>query len=185
MFSRLQESLTQMAGMDMIQMTSNLPFTVVGPRQDQAQKRSRRRVPVSCILCHTRKLKCNRQKPCSSCEIRGEASKCTYASKIPEENPLVHKRRRMTQMNHGLQQRLDNLERMVVDAANGQNGRSEYGSSHGTSNDVIASSLGGSSGRSELQDTDIGTLEARGPNTVYTGDTALHGILQEVGLHIW
>ncbi|KXJ91174.1 fungal-specific transcription factor domain-domain-containing protein [Microdochium bolleyi] len=39
----------------------------------------RNRPPVSCLLCRTRKVKCNRQQPCERCVKSGEASFCEYA----------------------------------------------------------------------------------------------------------
>ena len=164
-------------------MTSDSPPTTGSAPPEQPQKRKRRRVPVSCTLCHTRKLKCNRQKPCSSCEIRGEGSQCTYASRTLEEDQSAPKRRRMTQKNDDLQQRLDNLERMIVEAANGQNGHSHYPVSDTASDHMITRSPTSSSRKLGLHGPVVGSMDARGPHAVYTGDTAFHGILQEVCRH--
>ncbi|KAI3326757.1 hypothetical protein HD806DRAFT_520493 [Xylariaceae sp. AK1471] len=45
--------------------------------QRKIQKRNR--PPVSCLLCRTRKVKCDRQQPCERCIKSGEASFCEYA----------------------------------------------------------------------------------------------------------
>ncbi|KAL2071563.1 hypothetical protein VTL71DRAFT_12798 [Oculimacula yallundae] len=44
---------------------------------------TRRRLPLSCVACRVRKLKCNREKPCQNCVARGEsnAASCAYAEK--------------------------------------------------------------------------------------------------------
>ncbi|KAJ8109554.1 hypothetical protein ONZ43_g6102 [Nemania bipapillata] len=45
--------------------------------QRKIQKRNR--PPVSCLLCRTRKVKCDRQQPCERCVKSGEANFCEYA----------------------------------------------------------------------------------------------------------
>ena len=151
---------------------------------EQAAKRTRRRVPVSCNLCHSRKLKCNRQNPCSSCEIRGEGSKCEYASRKSEEDHPAPKRRRVVRKDDELQQRLDNLERLIVDAANSKTGQLSYPTPGATSDDQNLTSPTNSIVKPDLQGPVVGSLDTRGPNAVYAGDTAFHGILQEVGIAI-
>ncbi len=148
--------------------------------KEHPAKRTRRRVPVSCNLCHARKLKCNRQKPCSSCEIRGEASKCVYAPKVSRAEPPIPHRRRLVHKDEELQQRLDNLERMIVEAANSRHGSAAYSNSDGVSNGQTVTSPAAYPENSSDQKATVGSLETRGRNAVYTGDTAFHGILQEV-----
>lgn len=165
----------------LIHMASNASQTTgVAGHSEQAPKRTRRRVPVSCNLCHSRKLKCNRQKPCSSCEIRGEGSKCEYASRHTEEEHPAPKRRRVNRKDDELQQRLDNLERLIVDAANSKTGQLSYPTPANSSDDQILTSANGTTVRSDLQGPVVGSLDTRGPHAVYAGDTAFHGILQEV-----
>ncbi|CAD0109657.1 unnamed protein product [Aureobasidium uvarum] len=48
-------------------------------------KRNRR--PLSCSTCRDRKLKCDRQRPCSSCIKRGESSTCEYTSVAVKQKP--------------------------------------------------------------------------------------------------
>lgn len=45
------------------------------------EKKTRRRKPVNCSFCRRRKLKCDRNYPCSNCVKRNIASACTYAAK--------------------------------------------------------------------------------------------------------
>ncbi|KAF4631297.1 hypothetical protein G7Y89_g6826 [Cudoniella acicularis] len=51
------------------------------------QRLTRRRIPLSCVACRVRKLKCNREKPCQNCIVRGEvnAASCTYAEKVEKK----------------------------------------------------------------------------------------------------
>lgn len=46
-------------------------------------KLTRRRIPLSCQACRVRKLKCNREKPCQNCVVRGDIAitTCSYAEK--------------------------------------------------------------------------------------------------------
>ncbi|KAJ8099589.1 hypothetical protein POJ06DRAFT_253993 [Lipomyces tetrasporus] len=43
--------------------------------------RKRRRIPVVCAVCRQRKLKCDRNQPCSACVAHDTTSMCTYAVK--------------------------------------------------------------------------------------------------------
>ncbi|KAI4727421.1 hypothetical protein E4T49_04777 [Aureobasidium sp. EXF-10728] len=52
---------------------------------NRVAKRNRR--PLSCSTCRDRKLKCDRQQPCSSCTKRGEPSTCQYTSPAVKQNP--------------------------------------------------------------------------------------------------
>ncbi|XHG06286.1 hypothetical protein AWENTII_009491 [Aspergillus wentii] len=45
-------------------------------------KSRRRRPPVSCTLCRKRKIKCNREYPCSNC-LRSKKNRCVYESLSP------------------------------------------------------------------------------------------------------
>ncbi|KAI1821501.1 hypothetical protein F4861DRAFT_458901 [Xylaria intraflava] len=86
--------------------------------QRKIQKRNR--PPVSCLLCRTRKVKCDRQRPCERCAKSGEAKYCEYAPRAarkprgPEQRPQAGVR---TKSDGGsrpvLQVRLQKLEEMV------------------------------------------------------------------------
>ncbi|KAK9320439.1 hypothetical protein V1517DRAFT_329296 [Lipomyces orientalis] len=43
--------------------------------------KKRRRIPVVCAVCRQRKLKCDRNQPCSACVAHDTTSMCTYAVK--------------------------------------------------------------------------------------------------------
>src|ERR1700761_646518 len=59
-------------------MPPNAPNPLKRPRQD----------PVSCQFCRSKKLKCNRQNPCSNCSARGLPcdGRFTSAAHAPEPN---------------------------------------------------------------------------------------------------
>lgn len=77
--------------------------------QSQSQYRVRRRQePISCQFCRTRKLKCDRQSPCSNCSARGVV--CQRAR--PAERP--HREVKQTLPDTpGILSRLEELENAV------------------------------------------------------------------------
>ncbi|KAI1389484.1 fungal-specific transcription factor domain-containing protein [Hypoxylon trugodes] len=85
--------------------------------QRKIQKRNR--PPVSCLLCRTRKVKCDRQQPCERCVKSGEANFCEYAPRASRKSrsdsrPQVDTRARHEPMSRPvLQVRLQKLEEMV------------------------------------------------------------------------
>ncbi|KAI8960882.1 putative C6 transcription factor [Daldinia sp. FL1419] len=46
-------------------------------------ERRRRRPPISCVLCRRRKIRCNRESPCSNC-IRSKTSNCVYENNFTQ-----------------------------------------------------------------------------------------------------
>ncbi|KAI1129126.1 hypothetical protein F5Y10DRAFT_160306 [Nemania abortiva] len=86
--------------------------------QRKIQKRNR--PPVSCLLCRTRKVKCDRQQPCERCIKSGEASFCEYAPRAarkprgaePRAQPEVRSKPEAVS-RPVLQVRLQKLEEMV------------------------------------------------------------------------
>lgn len=44
-------------------------------------KRTRRRIPSSCLACRRKKAKCDRKIPCGSCKLNNTVEDCTYESK--------------------------------------------------------------------------------------------------------
>ncbi|KAK6506238.1 hypothetical protein TWF506_011158 [Arthrobotrys conoides] len=45
---------------------------------DKRKANKRNRQALSCLACRSRKLKCDRQNPCTACNKRGEGSACTF-----------------------------------------------------------------------------------------------------------
>jgi hypothetical protein len=92
------------------------------------QRLTRRRIPLSCVSCRTRKcvvlshnfsyeltssrLKCNREKPCQNCVVRGETdtSSCTYAEKVPKKNVSTTRRSETETMR----KRINRLENSIL-----------------------------------------------------------------------
>ncbi|KAH8902767.1 hypothetical protein BR93DRAFT_235495 [Coniochaeta sp. PMI_546] len=83
----------------------------------------RARLPVSCQLCRTRKLKCDRQQPvCGSCSKRGDKDSCSYSSVSARgdvnrldsagNGPLTRSRR-ASRPRKEVQTRLQQLEQLV------------------------------------------------------------------------
>ncbi|KAI1128812.1 hypothetical protein F5Y10DRAFT_277234 [Nemania abortiva] len=71
----------------------------------QAHRRSR--VPLSCDPCRSRKLKCNREKPCQNCAARGEHSACKFRGPVNTAAPAA------SLNGDATRQRLDHLEELV------------------------------------------------------------------------
>ncbi|KAK6222820.1 hypothetical protein LQW54_000629 [Pestalotiopsis sp. IQ-011] len=91
--------------------------------QRKIQKRNR--PPVSCLLCRTRKVKCDRQQPCERCVKSGEAAFCEYAPRAArkprsEGRSSADLRPKHEAMSRPvLQVRLQKLEDMVSGMMNG------------------------------------------------------------------
>ncbi|KAK6331867.1 hypothetical protein TWF718_002406 [Orbilia javanica] len=47
---------------------------------DKRKANKRNRQALSCLACRSRKLKCDRQHPCTTCSKRGEGSACTFTA---------------------------------------------------------------------------------------------------------
>ncbi|GAB1206509.1 hypothetical protein APSETT445_005199 [Aspergillus pseudonomiae] len=79
------------------------------------QARRTRQNPVSCRLCRLKKLKCNRQRPCSNCSARGVG--CEYFARNPGSTSTDCTDRRealpAATESAGLQARLERLEEAV------------------------------------------------------------------------
>ncbi|KAK5997140.1 hypothetical protein PT974_02493 [Cladobotryum mycophilum] len=50
---------------------------------ERAPPKKRRRIVISCIECHRRKQKCDRELPCGNCKSRNKESHCTYEAGAP------------------------------------------------------------------------------------------------------
>ncbi|KAK9797567.1 putative Fungal-specific transcription factor domain-containing protein [Seiridium cardinale] len=88
------------------------------PEEQFRVVRRRNRVPLSCLPCRTRKLKCNRASPsCDNCTKRGDTQSCVYA------NPST--RRKNTNAGAAnatpddMQNRIDRLEGLVLSLMHG------------------------------------------------------------------
>lgn len=60
------------------------PAVVLSRTPGQARRRSQRPA-ISCTLCHRRKIRCNRARPCSSClRSKSGAAGCVYENSVPK-----------------------------------------------------------------------------------------------------
>lgn len=88
--------------------------------QPNGQARRRRQNPVSCQLCRLKKLKCDRQQPCSNCSARHVScqpatrhpTRATATSESGQAFPAVE--------NSELQARLEKLEDAVFGKHDGR-----------------------------------------------------------------
>uniref|UniRef100_A0A093XYQ6 Putative transcriptional regulatory protein n=1 Tax=Talaromyces marneffei PM1 TaxID=1077442 RepID=A0A093XYQ6_TALMA len=75
-------------------------------------KSSRRnRVPLSCEPCRSRKLRCNRERPCSNCTVRDERASCKYES--PKNGSAMNPQHHASKQRGSMQQRINHLEDLV------------------------------------------------------------------------
>lgn len=60
-----------------------------GPTPDGQARRRSRRPATSCTLCHKRKIRCNRARPCSNClRSKTGASGCAYENDAPNQSQV-------------------------------------------------------------------------------------------------
>ena len=77
------------------------------------KERLGRHRPVSCNLCRSRKLRCNRQFPCSNCTARGVDCQL-YASKAPDLPSKSSKDEDFNRAEHDILSRLQRLEDIIL-----------------------------------------------------------------------
>lgn len=107
---------------------------------------------ITPILCFTfsafktdpvTRLKCNREKPCQNCVVRGEttASSCTYAEKAEKKPGQLNPR-----SDEDMRKRLNRLENSILTmmSKDTQHGDNPTGSTNGSSHeDLVALPTGG------------------------------------------
>ncbi|KAF1815706.1 hypothetical protein P152DRAFT_193610 [Eremomyces bilateralis CBS 781.70] len=131
------------------------------PNPNTARKVIKRpRQAFSCTACRTRKLKCDRERPCGICIARGDDEKCRYAS-----TPKQQKESRL-----GVQGQLQRLEEMVSKLV--QDGSAVANSNTAITPDDSTSSSNMSTNGTQLTLDSEGRGSAEpGPRSVYTGAT--------------
>ncbi|KAI1488879.1 fungal-specific transcription factor domain-containing protein [Biscogniauxia mediterranea] len=106
----------------------------------------RNRPPVSCLLCRTRKVKCDRQQPCERCVKSGEANFCEYAPRAarkprpaevrshvdarakhePVSRPVLQVRlQKLEEMVNGLMYNAHNQDHVVLNTPSSSDQRTE------------------------------------------------------------
>lgn len=66
------------------------------------RRAKRRRLPVSCDACRRRKSKCNRQYPCSACELHDDGLSCHYEQEQPLSTSAIRYEREIQLKLHSL-----------------------------------------------------------------------------------
>ncbi|KAI1816945.1 hypothetical protein GGS20DRAFT_535492 [Poronia punctata] len=88
------------------------------PEEQFRVVRRRNRVPLSCLPCRTRKLKCNRGAPsCENCVKRGDTQSCTYAT--PSSRRKNQNTVGANPTPDDMQNRIDRLEGLVLSLMHG------------------------------------------------------------------
>lgn len=58
-------------------------ITLTEPGLSRPPPKKRRRAVISCVECHRRKQKCDRELPCANCKFRNKETACRYESAVP------------------------------------------------------------------------------------------------------
>lgn len=81
-------------------------------RQSRSPSTSRSRVERSCVICHRRKVRCDKQSPCSQCARGG------YTCLYPQAGPPVRRVRKTTITD--VASRISELERTLISVSREQ-----------------------------------------------------------------
>ncbi|KAF2968786.1 hypothetical protein GQX73_g4838 [Xylaria multiplex] len=132
------------------------------PQRPRPPPNRRRDKPqLSCNLCRRRKLRCDRNHPCSTCEKRGIGSSCTYvANNAPSTPPS------------GVQDRLRHLENLVVSYMNQNEG--------GDLSTLAQSSPSIQEPDASIALADVGSLKSSSTETKYQDQTHWNSILDAI-----
>ena len=164
----------------------------------QARATKRNREPVSCLTCRMRKsvsgevnvllvahclcrLKCDRQVPCTSCSMRGNAASCNYSNGAPHGRGTGSGGSRATEA----QLRLQKLEEIVTSLMQTSKDGYQSSSKPATYNSTVDRRLKDLSIHSSPQTFETcsgGRLDINGTETNYLGATHWTTILENVGV---
>ncbi|KAK7709331.1 hypothetical protein SLS64_006244 [Diaporthe eres] len=157
--------------------TSVFRLTPLGDPHRKVIKRNRQ--VVSCVPCRTRKLKCDRQQPCTSCVKRSDAVSCRFfgasgAASVGGHSPSVPRK----QMQIRLQQLEDLVNGMITESGDSaaKDTRGATPSTEGPQLAVSASSRDEavSPGQSSTQEH----LGSEASNVRYAGGTSYAAVLE-------
>ena len=185
-----------MAGLAQYQSVFRIAKPEASNESTQSRVTKRNRQPVSCLACRTRKsvsplshlavvaeffrrLKCDRQAPCTSCSKRGEAGSCNYISggRNGHERPDGGGSK-----SSEAQLRLQRLEEMVTSLMQIPDISNGHVLAHHAS---VAQRLNGLSvhGKQRAFETSAeGHLDIHGSETNYLGATHWAAILENVSI---
>ncbi|KAI0478050.1 fungal-specific transcription factor domain-containing protein [Xylaria cf. heliscus] len=149
--------------------------------------RRRDKPQLSCNLCRRRKLKCNREQPCSSCEKRCLGLYCTYQANT--ELPSGTEKSQASKQPGRLQDRIQQLEDLVVDLMH-KNSTDTYVREPRTAPDVSprsvpsedpqATSIDGEETPDDVPATDHGTMKLNGKEATYVSSGHWAAILDGI-----
>ncbi|KAN0110180.1 Fungal specific transcription factor domain containing protein [Hyaloscypha variabilis] len=129
---------------------SQVPPVTISPSENNASSTAPAAAPVpkrrSCVVCRTRKVRCDKQSPCSNCHRANIA--CVFPS---TDRPPRWARRQASTAPAQMMQRLQNLESLVKDLS-GQ--LEQANAAAATAASVAGGSSGVSSPKSSNQDRD-------------------------------
>ncbi|EWG54382.1 hypothetical protein FVEG_12606 [Fusarium verticillioides 7600] len=134
--------------------------------------RPREKPQLSCNLCRRRKLRCDRQRPCSSCVQRELGLSCTYASDRVPGGDAAHQPRVTTQ------DRIRHLESLVFDlmqqssVSQGQHGGGTPCSPVGSTRSAVDTAF------AATPSDDYGSMQSRGAN--YVGSSHWAAVLDGI-----
>ncbi|KAK6083227.1 fungal specific transcription factor domain-containing protein [Seiridium cupressi] len=128
---------------------------------------TRARIPLSCDPCRTRKLKCNREKPCQNCAARNEHENCMFHG--PKNGPSPQAQGSTN--GNAMRQRIDRLEEMVKKLV------TERGKMYSSSSDAVytpessepETGPAASAAAPETHEVGVGKTVMDGIHSVYLG----------------
>ncbi|KAI1756534.1 hypothetical protein F4782DRAFT_537648 [Xylaria castorea] len=123
--------------------------------------RRRDKPQLSCNLCRRRKLRCDRQHPCSTCKKRGLDPSCTYVTDSVTSTPPA-----------GVQDRLRHLENLVVSYMSQNEGAGLSPSTQSSPNVQEPDA--------SLAPPDVGSLKSNSTETQYQDQTHYKSILNAI-----
>ncbi|KAI1453001.1 fungal-specific transcription factor domain-containing protein [Annulohypoxylon moriforme] len=160
-----------------------IPYSGSGttPRGRARLPSSRRRdkPQLSCYLCRKRKLKCDREHPCSTCARRGLGPSCTYPANLPSHDGP-------TQSNKtplSVQDRIQQLESLVVDLmkTSGVNPIPESPTSTSPTASILASTPAKQILKDVSPTSDCGSMRLSEENVSYVSSAHWAAILEGIG----
>lgn len=157
--------------------TSVFRLTPLGDPHRKVIKRNRQ--VVSCVPCRTRKLKCDRQQPCTSCVKRSDAVSCRFfgasgVASVGGHSPSVPRK----QMQIRLQQLEDLVNGMITESGDSA-AKDTSGATPSTEGPQLAVSTSSrdeavSPGQSSAQER----LGSEGNSVRYAGGTSYAAVLE-------
>ncbi|KAH9888302.1 fungal-specific transcription factor domain-containing protein [Xylariomycetidae sp. FL2044] len=150
--------------------------------------RRRDKPQLSCNLCRRRKLRCDRQSPCSTCAKHGLDSSCTYVQK-PRLSPQSKSGESFGSKNDAYHrvQRLEDLVASLLPAdqrallQEEPRAPGDDGSSSNATNDIGNPGVSSTGGGPDLTVSDLGSLRLTDAEMQYRESSHWFSVLDEIG----